>query len=72
LMTLEEVLGRDFDSKVSQAWIRVYSTMLREILPAAVDEETRRWESRNNKRASGFSKTMDAEHARSESKTSYK
>jgi hemoglobin-like flavoprotein len=43
LMTLEEVLGTDFTAEVSQAWIRIYSSMVAVMLPAAVEEEQRLW-----------------------------
>jgi hemoglobin-like flavoprotein len=43
LVTLKRVLGSEFTEETSKAWIRVYSSFLETIIPAAVAEEKRIW-----------------------------
>jgi hemoglobin-like flavoprotein len=39
--TFEELLGREFDEKSGPAWVRMYSSFLKVIIPVAVAEERR-------------------------------
>ena len=47
-LTLQEVLGDDFDEDVKQAWLHIWCFILKHIIPVAVKTEQKRKRNRSN------------------------